>query len=360
MPRLQVRLVDNIDPRLTIKWRFEVKYIRGRHVNGIYIFDKGGKELPQDHLKIPLSGSKSLPANADWNLYELYKNESFFGGNATIFFNICSGNECLEKEHEYRFQIGGENPDEKITRHYIDLRVPKVAADHHQPEMWYAYAIAKEETKYEAGPGEAPYYAQFLPLGWKPKRKHKPPLQPDFGAPNWHDDGFYRTPPGKAPRRKPGGYGLFQVTGYADKEDADVPRGVIWNWQKNVDAGLEELARKQKAAIDYVKSVRGFAGKPIPSLKICTKAGDYVFEEHGQKNFTDLVTMKRYNGIGCRRAPDPDPEPEPQHFFYTHNIPTDRDFLYYSSENKRYELSRYNTYDHPFVYVDQVCLEIEQ
>jgi hypothetical protein len=120
-----------------------------------------------------------------------------------------------------------------------------------------AYAICKHETEeYRYG---GTYYNQFV---GNPKGKklvytdYGRRFQFSYGAPTWNWD--YSD-------SKPGGYGLFQVTGWQGTTTGNVPRDVIWNRQRNMDEGANEIRRdKVRDATEYFNAVRSKYGANTP------------------------------------------------------------------------------------------------
>ena len=356
MPQLQASL-DDLPSDFWVSWRFDVNFTRPNR-----------RHLAGDQLTFPKEGVVELAADTPWKIYESYNQHPFFGGDATITFQIHSPDKLHStRQFQYRFRIGGENPTEELATKYIDRVAAELARATNQPEMWYASAVAKSETKYAGGtkPDEkgrkpAPYYHQFLQRGYKEDPKVKP-KNPQTYKPNWNHDGFKED---KTP--KVGGFGIFQVTGNAQSSDANVPREVIWNWQKNVQAGINILAAKQRTAFAWLAKQRKKAqdAPPIPPIVVSPQKGmDVVFRDGTSRTAADVVTIKAYNGSSRPRNPrwrDPDREPPPPVFGYTGAAPSEGYYVYWCSMNKRWCLSRYNGWKKPFNYVDRVCLEVRR
>jgi hypothetical protein len=354
MPQLQVSL-DEIPSALMVRWRFDVLYTRPNKRN-----------LPEDEVHIPATGFKELPGAEPWKLFERYKDGPFFGGNATLTFQICTadGKNCVPKDfYHYRFRIGGQNPIEELATKYIDKTAAGLAAQKKAPVMWYASAVAKSETKYEGGvkPDKdgtkpAPYYNQFLPRGYKGD-PDVPPDKPETFKPNWHNDGKKDNG-----QRKAGGFGIFQVTGDAINSDANVPRKVIWNWQDNVAAGLQILLAKQKDARSWLNEQKQMNPPAVPPVRVMLKHDmEVIFADGTPRTIADIIAIKGYNGSSYPKDgwKDPGPEPKPEVFYYTNEIPLKGRYVYYCAERQRWCLSRFNAWKDPFNYVERVCLEVE-
>ena len=160
------------------------------------------------------------------------------------------------------------------------------------------YAIAKHETK--AQNRDSLYYNQFYEL---------PIHKKDVGRPVWRNDGA----------EYPGGYGIFQVSGTASSQYANISREQIWNWQKKVNAGFTILKNKRTVANDWMTSQRMQAGSNV--LPSHTVAG-VQFADGTDRTMEHAVTMKAYNGASRPRKAsfvDPgDPDDFPGFGLYPH------------------------------------------
>jgi len=162
---------------------------------------------------------------------------------------------------------------------------------------------AKSESKDYNGEGTR--YNQFWQLPDGPTNKNTRRVH--AGRPVWGNDGG----------TTPGGYGIFQVTGNATDATADIPREQIWNWQKNVDAGLAILRPKYQESVTAMNNRRAECRAenngqaiPVPNHSVPRAAGDpgTMFGDptdgaapNPRHTFTDTdivgaVTIKRYNG----------------------------------------------------------------
>lgn len=341
MPQLALRIGGTEQMGLKIKWKLEVKYKR-----------PSGRSLAEDTVTIQSGGETWTPEtfngvlkifdNADWKTAvgnqsdALQAGRGFFGGDATLTWQLIkTDGSQLNDEQKILVRIAGKNPDDTLCRQYLD-KVSTDITSQANGLMWYAYAIAKSETKDEGGDQ---YYNQFLKRGAKYKDK-----KGSEGVPNWNDDGG----------GKPGGYGVKQVTGYKGNEDANVPRSVIWNWEHNVDEGLRELAKINKEAQSWMQNQRSQATKSLPAHQVLK----VVFSDASNHKMEDAVAIKRYNGASRRNAPDSYTDLVGG-FTYANETPSRGHYCYWDRPRNKWSLSRYNAYKKPFVYINRVCLEIE-
>jgi hypothetical protein len=308
MPQLEVR-IKGLSPELIIEWKFKCKYARpnGRNVSG--------DAYTSDEVKVPfIEGfpegdvTQILSGNETWNVHQDYENIPFFGGDALLNFGIKtpSGSTLLPTT-TLSFRIAGKNPDDTRCRKYIDKGVVDRVPQTTNP-MWYAYAIAKEETKWEGG---EIYYNQFFARGMQVNRKQASGESIEHwklhrwdqgrgkeGIPNWNDDAG-----------GPGGFGIKQVTGWLGQVNpgpGDVPREVIWNWKKNIDGGLNEMIKKHNEARTYMQKQRAASSEPVPAHKV----ENVIFTDGTARTMEDAVAIKAYNGSSKSNIPDPDNEPE--------------------------------------------------
>jgi hypothetical protein len=364
MPQLVIQLKGVASP-LRLRWRFRCTYHR-----------PSGRFLPEDDLKFPADGSfVELQADRPWELHRTINDEPLFGGDAEVGFVIVAGDgRVMLAEQIAKFRIAGKNPDDDRCRKYIDKATADLLAQSITP-MWYAYAVAKSETRDEGG---EPFYNQFLAKGIKYPRKKvegETPISYEKtkwdggrgkeGLPNWNNDGKFGAHDKDAQGHslngllKPGGYGIKQVTGWHGEESGNVPRSVIWNWKTNVDEGLVELVGKHVDSRDWMDRQRRAATKPLPTLTV----NDVTFRDGTGRTMDDAVAIKHYNGSSSRKVkkygPDPDLEPEPRRFFYTREIPNSGHYCYWDGPRGKWSLSRYNSLNPPFNYVQRVCEEVD-
>ena len=345
MPQLALRLRGTEQMGLKIKWKLKVEYKR-----------PSGRILPEDTVKIPTAGGSSewvtenldgaveIFNHANWiaavgqQSDPLQAGRGFFGGDVEFTWQLLKSDESpLGDEQKMLFRIAGKNPDDALCRTYID-QVAQSLVPQSGSLMWYAYAIAKSETK---GEGGDPYYNQFLRRGDKYKDK-----KGSEGRPNWNNDG----------KGKPGGYGVKQVTGYQGDDGANVPRSVIWNWQHNVDEGLRELSDINQEARGWMQRQRNAATQPLPTHTVRA----VFFNDGTARIMEDAVAMKRYNGAARRPQPDTYSDPAGTGgFSYTNVVPKRGHYCYWDGALTKWHLSRFNNYNGGFNYVDRVCLEVE-
>lgn len=352
MPQLEVQF-KGLPASVKVQWKFRCKYAR-----------PSGRELPEDEVKFPADGSfKEVAGDQPWKIHQEYNTLPFFGGDVELTYKIVGdGGSIILAEKTDKFRIAGQNPADDRCRKYID----KIAGDLQSQTttlMWYAYAIAKSETKAEGG---EPYYNQFLAKGQKGAGKSNwADGKGKEGIPNWNNDGKF----GKGDKDqqenslqgvvKPGGYGIKQVTGWQGDDNGNVPRAVIWDWKTNVNEGLHELMNKHNDSREWMAKQRAAANKALASLTV----NGVVFTEGSARTMDDAVAMKHYNGSSRRNlklyGADPDPEPEPQKFFYTGEAPNSGYFCYWDRPRNKWSLSRYNSWGPPFNYVQRVCEEVD-
>ena len=324
-----------------------------------------------------------MPASAEWRIFETpewqeeIRKRGFFGGEAILYWvpkpesagsnRLEAGQSGAEMEVA-RFRIGGKNPSNGVARFWMEGRnaqgeenVPGVGRtdDGSVGPMWYAYAIAKHETaeyRYVPPGGSqeaAGLYNQF--------RAH--PGRADCGFPAWNNDGD----------GKPGGYGIFQVTGNVVDEDSNIPRRQIWNWQDNMRAGGVMLRSKWKGALASLQASKQVAqGREIPALNV----RGVFFREDTEHTILDAMTMKRFNG-----ASKPNPVDKidwgDNRSGYVQGFAVSEaergDYCYRSDKRGLWCLCRFNglvkIIENPdksktriylgFDYVDRVCAEIE-
>jgi hypothetical protein len=332
MPQLEFRM-PGLPQGITIEAKLEVKYERG---NGARHPSRTDKDGNTDTVKIPENGDFKTDIAGDtwqiWNEYPLQA-EGFFGGDATLTYRLKSGTNEILAPQTIKFRIGGENPDDARCRTYIET-LPDAGPN---GSLWFAYAIAKSESRDYNGQGSR--YNQFLEL---------PTHVQDVGRPLWGNDGG----------TTPGGYGMFQVTGDASDSTANIPRKQIWNWQENVSAGLAILASKRTTAVAWMtqqKNANNANGTALPDHTV----GIVTFSEGTARTMTHAVTIKLYNGAS--RAPTgfvdggsaPGFRLDPQGSGH---------YCFWRNTSNEWALNRFNDPPdpiQPFNYVARVCGEVE-
>ena len=331
MPQLELRM-PGLPQGLTIEAKLEVKYERGNGARHPSRTDKHGNT---DTVKIPADGSFKPVTSDTWQIWNEYplQSEGFFGGDATLTYKLKSGTSEILAPQTIKFRIGGKNPDDARCRSYIEMQ-PDAGPN---GSLWFAYAIAKSESKDYNGQGTL--YNQFLEL---------PTHVQDAGRPLWGNDGG----------TTPGGYGMFQVTGDASDSTANIPRKQIWNWQENVRAALAILASKRTAAVTWMtqqKNGNNASGTALPNHTV----GIVTFSEGTAHTMTHAVAIKLYNGAS--RAP--------AGFVDSGSAPGFRldpqgagHYCFWRNASNEWALNRFNDPPdpiRPFNYVARVCGEVE-
>jgi hypothetical protein len=339
MPQLELR-IPGLGQGMTIEAKIEVQYDRG---NG----QRTARNQPEDRVRIPDNGNYQAVTGDTWRLWESYAGQPFFGGEATLTYRLMNGQNQAMAPQTVRFRIGGKNPDAARAKTHIET----LNNAGPQGPLWFAYAVAKSESRDYNGTGTR--YNQF----WQLPRDasdtaYRAARQTHAGRPIWGNDGG----------TTPGGYGMFQVTGTAADSTANIPRQQIWNWQENALAGLAILESKRTIADTWMtrqKNANNANGVALPSLTVRS----VTFAENTNRTMNNAVTMKAWNGASAAPAGFTDPDGavtgfiiDPQsggHFCYWKNS---------ASGANRWALSRYNNPPdpiQPFNYVDRVCQEVE-
>jgi IgGFc binding protein/Big-like domain-containing protein len=223
MPQLEARFVG----AMSVDWKLQVKYDRG---NGA----RAPRNQLEDTVMIPNGdGFVSVSTTQPWRIYEeadwanQISSNGFFGGEATLTVRPQG-----QREQKFYFRIGGKNPDNALARQFIDAQATSAEL--------FSYAIAKHETAEYRFAGSL--YNQFT------SNQRSVWSTWPLGSPTWNNDGA----------NLPGGYGLFQITGSANVETANIPRKQIWNWQDNVHAYFAIMRHPSK---------RGLAGRFYNEIK---------------------------------------------------------------------------------------------
>jgi hypothetical protein len=364
MPQLELR-IPGLGQGMTIEAKIEVRYERG---NGARHPSRTDKDGNTDTVKIPSDNSFKQVAGDTWQIWSEYplQDEGFFGGDATLTYRLMNGQSQAMAPRTVRFRIGGKNPDPARAREFIE----SLNNAGPQGTLWFAYAIAKTESKGYNGGGTR--YNQFWQLPKDANDKdYRASRQTHAGRPIWNNDG--NNDEGVP---LPGGYGLIQVTGNASDAEANIPREQIWNWQKNSNAGLAILESKRTTADAWIieqKSANNANGVALPNLTV----GGVTFAEETDRTMNDAVTMKSYNGSSranfnwqdneniagfvldphsagqfcywrSRRRVQTDPNDNRWDHGSIQNVP-----------NPGWALSRLNSRNPAFNYVERVCQEVE-
>ncbi len=338
MPQLEFK-IPWLREELTLEAKISVQYSRG---NG----SRAARNQPQDRVRIPANGIFAQVNGDTWQIYNeaAWQNEltnhGFFGGEATIIYQIKRGRDVIAGPLEFDFRIGGENPNDLRCRTYIES-LPDAGPT---GNLWFAYAIAKSETR---GYGGGSFYNQFPDNGGA----YSGPNPQGIALPAWGNDGG----------TLPGGYGIYQVTGNVNNAEANIPRKEIWNWQENIISGLVIISDKRNNPNDQVgaaawmnrqKNTTNANGIALPNHTV----RGVTFTESGIRNMIGAVTIKAYNGAS--RAPTG--------FIDNGNAPGFRldpqgagHYCFWRNSTNQWALSRFNGFRNPFNYVDRVCNEVE-
>jgi hypothetical protein len=240
-----------------------------------------------------LDGAVEIYDNSKWKS-ELQQ-KGFFGGDAELTFQLLNTDgSTLGDVTTWKFYIGGKNPDDAKCKAFIDRSATSAHGN-----MWFAYAIAKSESKDYNGEGSR--YNQF----WD-KASRFAKIEHKAGEVLWANN------PDEDP---PKGFGMFQVTGNKYNEKADIPRKQLWNWQDNVLGGLEIIRSKRDAAYygawDYMNGTMKQEGsRTIPRGRRLQAKQDMghdvgvpdhtvrsvTFKDGTEKPIEDAETIRLYNG----------------------------------------------------------------
>lgn len=255
-----------------------------------------------DTVQIPANGNFTVMNDNTWEIYneanwinELNQN-GFFGGDATITFQIKDDGNTIFGPSEIKFAIGGENPDDDRCRAYTQGL---------DGAPWYAYAIERHESQAYVPGG---HYNQF----WE----HSGNSTPINAGVNYEftiGDPLKVLSPGE---NGVGGTGLAQVTGDGGDKNVPASRDVFWNWQSNVDAFMSILAEKIDIAEDFMNDPNPrnpptnmmpdgqrpqtvfHTGQnvPVPSRG---QADETFGDNQGERRPEDAVAIKAYNGAAA-------------------------------------------------------------
>jgi hypothetical protein len=231
-------------------------------------------------------------------------------------------------EQQFHFRIGGKNPQAANAKQYIESLADCAPTQ----TLWFAYAVAKSESKDYNGSGSR--YNQFLRLPQKPR---------DNGFPLWGNDGG----------TSPGGYGMFQVTGNVQDSTANIPRDQIWNWQTNATAARVILIDKRRASTNWMTRQTDAShanGTAIPSHTVANVTFDGT-----TYTMTHACTIKAYNGAS---KPGSDIDGDSiTGFVLDPTYPSIGHYGYWHSGQDKWGLCRFN--NRGFNYVLRVCEEVQ-
>jgi hypothetical protein len=298
MPQLEFK-VPNLPQGTTIEAKLEVHYDRG---NGARGNGPGtGRNKAEDTVQIPAGGGFQQVSGDTWQIWQAYQQFPFFGGDATLTYRLMNGQDEVQSPRAVNFRLGGKNPEPARAKSYIE----SLADAGPQGSIWFAYAMAKHESADLNGLGTR--YNQFYTLPANQNDNYFKTRTKNVGRPVWGSrDGA----------TKPGGYGMFQVTGNVTDPMVDIPREQIWNWQKNAEAGRAILKSKYDVAKTKMDERRQDCltqtgqAIPVPNHSVPrgskdpgTMLGDPTdgAVQNAKHTFTDsditsAVAIKRYNG----------------------------------------------------------------
>ncbi len=195
MPKLEVS-IPKLPNSVQVLWNLESRYPRRNKRDDIDVPYVGG-----DDPGVFRSGDQP------WKIWEDISSSTdpIFGGDEVLKFKLIGANGSLGGG-VVEFKIRGENPDDARCKAYITAN---------QGGVWYAWAIAKHESKDSAG-----FYNQFangLANG-------------GAGAHGAKGEPFYAPEEGD-------GWGLFQRD-----SASDIPVTTIetWSWTGNVNGFLQD------------------------------------------------------------------------------------------------------------------------
>jgi alpha-tubulin suppressor-like RCC1 family protein len=301
MPRLVARLPYNLE-RARVKWRLEVDYPRLNGWRAAYTdrclhLEEDLVRIPTAPLSQPATFTAEMSASQEWRIFESqdWQNEitqhGFFGGTAKLYVWFPSQEQSAPEQPAITFRIGGRNPDPDLTKSFIQGNL----CDN---RLWFAYAIAKKESR----DYDKPFYNQFF-SSYRKCNGNTYDENKDWqcwakGWPVYNIDRGSRH----GPMTSAGGYGIFQVTGDARSQWAVIPRRQIWNWQDNVGYRKSSTWLGAmgilKAKIQYVDSLYNNLQQTYPN---CGAIPNYPLDVTStRKRFSgwDAFTCKGYNGYG--------------------------------------------------------------
>jgi hypothetical protein len=203
--------------------------------------------------------------------------------------------------------------------------------------MWFCDAIAKSESMDYNGPGTR--YNQFWnEHGFYGRKTHR--TEHNAGEVLWVDT------PGEAP---PKGFGLFQVTGDKDSQKVDIPREQLWNWKRNVDAGIviikDKRDRRYAGAWDYLNGTMRHRKEPAYPRGLRLQARQDT--GHNVAVPTETVQNVTFQDATNRVIEDAD------------NIRLYNGGHYISWDHSTTQWTFERTNSFGFNYVDRVCAEVQ-
>jgi hypothetical protein len=159
--------------------------------------------LRNDSAFYPANGWQNVSLNEAWNID--FGND-ICGGTAYLFYRHDNG-----RTDTIIFYIRGTNPTETQIRHYLTQQ--------RYDAYWFLIKIIRQESSlHQFGVGTN------YTIGWKTGRNNASG-EPLYGPPR--------------------GFGLKQLDNWGNNQHATPQH--LWNWQVNIDAGVEILREKQNA-----------------------------------------------------------------------------------------------------------------
>ena len=295
MPHLQAKI--GAPSGCQVLWRLQVIY-HDRFGNPHRNFDTGAAQdtdVPDDTVTIPATATdddstwKKITDGTPWSIYQetdwttAISSKGFFGGDADLSVEIKSsdGSTTILPRMDWYFRVAGENPDATKCRTYIN----SVSG-----APWYAYAIAKHETKDE---GKTGYYNHFLDQGGKSSK-----VPGKEGVPDWNNDTTFKKDSSgnyildgsgnrvvKHDANGSGGYGLFQLTYGADDPNFIEPRKWLWNYQDNTVQAIVEIQGKVSPSTSLYNGL------------LSTYSGCGAIPSHLHFTGLESIIITNYNGM---------------------------------------------------------------
>lgn len=344
--------------------------------------------IERDKLTFPWNGVKEVQdswviyQDSEWLADVAY---GFFGGNATLYIDIYdSENNKACDTIEYKFRIAGQNPDDdKCIQYFNDYlnefyNEPKNSLinktqgiDATEPlcsMAWCIPAIAKHETYGYGGEvlsyypynvqisGVASVFNQFFACGSKSTLTRN-----QVGIPVHGED-----------ESGAGGYGICQVTGDVDYgKYVAIPRGQIWNWQKNIQAGMALLLNKFNDGVRWMNRQMNSnnANGAVPDYlaqNTATRTGNYkgnpysvVISENSNKKMSHLCAIKLYNGAtsGTEQSGTMHNGKHDVDYNDVFEFDSSKDQQYCTYLSGKWYISRYNSKGKD--YVDEVLAQVD-
>ncbi|MBX7156891.1 MAG: hypothetical protein K1X66_00695 [Verrucomicrobiae bacterium] len=193
---------------------------------------------------------------------------------------------------KFEFKIRGKNPKDDEAKSYIE---------NHQEQFWYAWAIAKHESRQ----GNQ-IYNQFNSGGDGPG---------NLELPNWGD---------------PNGWGVFQ------RDDTDegiyVDTKQVYSWQENNTVAIKELTDKKKGVDQYLNQIQQqytnqFVEPPLFDVSAQMGVTGFPVAANYNDGHTvtgrDGLTITLYNGgyyVWLKFIPN-EPDPQKRWQFKPKNAP---------------------------------------